>query len=166
MSNWALAGGLGKMAAGLAWQTRVGKGAIGGAGLGAVYGMFAGDSSFLGGALRGAGTGALLGGAKGWGLAAGIGGAALNTVMGGSPFWGALAGRGMYGAGRRYAMPGLRNFRGLRAAGVGLGASMGSGGRVAFHMAMNDAKRAGRFIGRTARKAVNPIKSAMKTGGA
>lgn len=165
MSNWALAGGLGRMAADLAWQTKIGKGAVAGAGLGAAYGMFADDSSFLGGALRGAGTGALLGGAKGWGLAAGIGGAALSTAMGGSPLWGALAGRGMYGAGRRYGSPALSMYRATSMI-AGRGPAMRMAGQHAYALAMRDARVASRYIGRTARKAYNPIKSAMKAGSA
>lgn len=162
MPNWSLAAGLGRLAGGFAWQNRIGKGAIVGAGIGAAYGMFANDSSLLGGAMRGAGTGALLAGSKGWGLVSALGGAGINTAMGGSPLWGALAGRAAYEAGRRYAMPGLRNFRGLRAAGVGVGASMGSAGRVGFHMAMKDAQAAGRYIGRTARKVPNFIRGIPK----
>jgi hypothetical protein len=163
MSNWSLAAGLGRLAGGLAWQSRIGKGAITGAGVGAAYGMFAGDSSFLGGAIRGAGTGALIGGSRGWALGSTLAGAGLNTVMGGSPLWGALAGRGIYGAGRRYGVPAAGIYKTTRMI-SGAGPAMRMAGQHAYQLAARDARRSARYIGNTARKAYGRIQGIFSKG--
>lgn len=153
MSNWALAGGLGRMAAGLAWQTPTGKGAMAGASLGAAYGMFSNNGSVLGSGLRGAGAGALIGSGRGGARTSAALGAGINTLMGGSPMWGALAGRGAH----RYGGGAMGAMTGMRMGGFGWGASLRRGGQVAYRRARADARAAAGYIGRTARKVVNPI---------
>jgi F0F1-type ATP synthase membrane subunit c/vacuolar-type H+-ATPase subunit K len=168
MPNWGMAKALGSKYFGAgamraAWGSNLGRGVLGGAGLGATYEAFADDSTILGGAMRGAATGGLIGSSRGWGTIASLGGAGLGAAMGYSPMYGAALGRFGAGPGRRTARAMYGGFRGARMKGASLFGAGRAAGRAGFVSAQRQGRAAADFIGATARKAVNPIRGIFTT---
>ena len=151
--NFAAGKTLGK----LAWNSRVGKGAISGAALGGINGMFNRDQSFLGGVTQGALTGAMIGSGKlgGMGTLGMAVGGAIGGLTSGHILAGGLAGGGLGRYGMRGFQLGQKGF-GVGGIATGIGRMMRRDAKAGLKLARQGASSAAN-IGRSWIKSNKPV---------